>query len=51
MNYIVNVIKLNISAERRKRFWDLEKVIGKYQNMTVSSAKAITNKLIKLENP
>jgi hypothetical protein len=27
MNYLVNVIKLNISAERRKRFKDTEKTI------------------------
>lgn len=27
MNYIVNVIKLNISAERRKRFFDLQQTI------------------------
>lgn len=31
MNYIVNIIKLNISAERKKRFWDVEKTISKYQ--------------------
>lgn len=33
MNYIVNVIKLNISAERRKRFKDTEKNIEKFQKI------------------
>jgi hypothetical protein len=51
MNYIVNVIKLNISAERRKRFLDLEKVISKYQSMTVSSANTITDKMKKIDSP
>ena len=31
MNYIVNVIKLNISAERRKRVIDQEKKVRDYQ--------------------
>lgn len=50
MNYIVNVIKLNISAERRKRFFDLEKVIGKYQKLAVSSVATIADKLKKIES-
>lgn len=50
MNYIVNVIKLNISAERRKRFSDLQKVIGKYQTLTVSSVSSIADKLKTIDN-
>lgn len=33
MNYLVNVIKLNISAERRKRVKDIEKNISNYQSV------------------
>jgi len=33
MNYIVNVIKLNISAERRKRLIDQEKKVRDYQGI------------------
>lgn len=51
MNYIVNVIKLNISAERRKRFMDVEKVIGKYQELAVASVANIADKLKKIDNP
>jgi hypothetical protein len=51
MNYIVNVIKLNISAERRKRFLDLEKVIGKYQAMAVASVAGIADRLKRVGSP
>ena len=33
MNYIVNIIKLNISAVRRKRFTDTEKTINMFQKI------------------
>jgi hypothetical protein len=51
MNYIVNVIKLNISAERRKRFLDLEKTIGKYQQLTLESASTISDRLKTIDSP
>jgi hypothetical protein len=50
MNYIVNVIKINISAERRERFKDLEKTLDKYQSMTIDSAKKITSQLKVIDN-
>jgi hypothetical protein len=33
MNYIVNIIKLNISAERKKRFEDRERTIESYERI------------------
>lgn len=50
MNYIVNIIKLNISAERRKRFKDVEKTISKFQDMTISSVDAISKKMMAIED-
>jgi len=45
LNYIVNVIKLNISAERRKRFKDNEKDIVKFQTLIQEGVMNISTKL------
>lgn len=45
MNYLVNVIKLNISAERRKRFKDTEKTIERFQHLIKGSAGRICDRL------
>ena len=41
MNYIVNVIKLNISAERRRRVVDQEKKVRDYQEIVHDANKKI----------
>lgn len=41
MNYIVNVIKLNISAERRRRLIDQEKKVRDYQGIVNDANKKI----------
>lgn len=50
MNYIVNVIKLNISAERRKRFKNVEKVISKFQSLIQERAIAICGNFKNIED-
>lgn len=51
MNYIVNIIKLNISAERRKRFVDVEKTIGKFTSIIAQRKEEVCNKIKVFDNP
>ena len=50
MNYIVNIIKLNISAERRKRVKDRENNILQYQKIIKITNHSICDKLKKTED-
>lgn len=50
MNYIVNIIKLNVSGERRKRFRDTEKTIGKFQKLIQEGSANVCTRLKNIED-
>lgn len=50
MNYLANIIKLNVSAERRKRFQTTEQNIIKFQELIKGRNREVCNQLKKTED-